>query len=102
MASGFAKKDKPEPIPTEEPAICETSAVEPAEPVAELEPEEEKHLSDDVLANVLAVLGQTYQTAEDAQKAVNGAGVTYLQYKLGKYHSLQLTQVGPNWSWIAL
>lgn len=87
MASGFGKKE-----------TVETEKAVSVEPVVE---PQEKPLSDNVIENVLAVLGQTFDLEADAQKAVNAPNCSYFQYKFAKYNSLQLCQVRTQWAWIA-
>lgn len=101
MPSGF-KKEKSEPLP--EP-IESTPVEEPVtEPLAE--PEQcglkPKPLSDDVIANVLAVLGKAYDAQEIAQAAVGAPGCNYFMHKSEGYNSLQLRQVGTQWAWLAV
>lgn len=93
MPSGF-KKTAPEP----EHVSVEEAVTEPLE-VEQCEMK--KPISTDVIANVLAVLGKTYPTQEDAQMAVNGLNCDYFQHKLDGYNSLQLCQVRNQWAWLA-
>jgi len=103
MASGFKKEPTKPELATEpiESAHIEEVA-EPLESTPEPEQCEMSSLSDNVISNVLAVLGKSYDTQESAQLAVGGVGCTYFMHKSGKYNSLQLRQVEGGWSWIAI